>query len=298
MLGDCVEMVSEAAQAPNSGCTGFISPRVTGHDMRMNAERLMALFGLNDKRALVTGGSRGIGAMIAEGLLDAGCEVLISARKADQIAATVERLGAKGKISGVAADLSTDEGVKRLVAFVAERWDSLHILCNNAGAAWGEPIDTFPPHGWDKVMNVNVRSVFFVTQSLLGLLRAGACATAPARIINTGSVNGLTPPDSDAFSYSSSKAAVHMLTRHLAKQLAPEHITVNAIAPGPFDSQMMAYVLDDPVARSLIAAEVPLGRIGVPDDMAGVAVYLASTAGAYVTGAVIPVGGGLSVVAG
>ena len=263
----------------------------------MNTERIGSLFGLDGRRALVTGGSRGIGAMIAEGLLDAGCEVIIAARKADQVASAVERLSNKGPISGICADLSGDEGINHLAAAVGERWDSLHILCNNAGASWGEPLETFPPGGWDKVMNVNVRSVFFLTQSLLPLLRAAASAESPARVINTGSINGLTPPEWDTFSYSSSKAAVHMLTRHLAKHLAGDHITVNAIAPGPFDSQMMAFALNDPEVRASIASDVPLGRIGMADDMAGVAVYLASAAGAYVTGAVIPVSGGLSTVA-
>jgi len=263
----------------------------------MNTERIGSLFGLDGKRAVVTGGSRGIGAMIAEGLLDAGCEVIVSARKADQLAATVDRLSAKGRIEGVAVDLSTDEGIEQLSGAVGERWDALHLLFNNAGASWGEPLDAFPKGGWDKVMNVNVRSVFFLTQSLLPLLRAGASPESPARVVNTGSINGLTPPEWDTFSYSSSKAAVHMLTRHLAKHLAGDHITVNAIAPGPFDSQMMAFALDDPATRASIADDVPLGRIGEPDDMAGIAIYLASAAGAYVTGAVIPVSGGLSTVA-
>lgn len=263
----------------------------------MNHERVNSLFGLDGKKAVVTGGSRGIGAMIAEGLLDAGCEVIISARKADQVAAAVERLSGKGSITGICADLSTDSGIEHLSSAVAERTDALHLLFNNAGASWGEPLETFPTGGWDKVMNVNVRGVFFLTQRLLPLLRAAATPQSPARVVNTGSINGLTPPEWDTFSYSSSKAAVHMLTRHLAKHLAADHITVNAIAPGPFDSQMMAFALDDPQTRSSLAADVPLGRIGEPDDMAGVALYLASAAGSYVTGAVIPVSGGLSTVA-
>ncbi len=262
----------------------------------MDTNRLKALFGLEGKRAVVTGGSRGIGYMIAGGLLDAGCEVIISARKESQVAEAVASLSERGTVHGVPADLSTDDGIAHLAAEVSGRWDGLEILCNNAGASWGEPLEGFSTGGWDKVMNVNVRGVFFLSQQLLPLLRAAASAQDPSRIINTGSVNGLTPPAMDTFSYSSSKAAVHMLTRHLGKQLARDHITVNAIAPGPFDSQMMAFALDDPAGRNAIAADVPLGRIGVPDDMAGVAIYLASAAGAYVTGAVIPVGGGLSTV--
>lgn len=262
----------------------------------MNVDRLQTLFGLEGKRAVVTGGSRGIGYMIADGLVDAGCEVVISARKADQVAAAAEALSAKGTCVGIPADLSTDSGIEHLAAELGERWDGLDILCNNAGASWGEPLDNFPAGGWDKVMNVNVRGVFFLTQKLLPQLRAAGSAESPSRVINTGSVNGLTPPEWDTFSYSSSKAAVHMLTRHLAKSLAPDHITVNAIAPGPFDSQMMAFALSNPDTRDALANDVPMGRIGVPDDMAGVAIYLASQAGSFVTGAIVPVSGGLSTV--
>ncbi len=262
----------------------------------INNERLQSLFGLEGKRAVVTGGSRGIGYMIADGLIDAGCEVIISARKAEQVADAAARLSEKGTCIGVPADLSADEGLAHLADAVAEQWDALDILCNNAGASWGEPIESFSPGGWDKVMNVNVRSVFFLTQKLLPMLRSAASADSPSRIINTGSVNGLTPPEMDTFSYSTSKAAVHMLTRHLAKEFASDHITVNAIAPGPFDSNMMAFALSDPNSRAAIASDVPMGRVGMPGDMAGVAIYLSSAAGSYVTGAVIPVGGGLSTI--
>lgn len=262
----------------------------------MDTNRLTSLFGLEGRRAVVTGGSRGIGRMIAEGLLDAGCEVIITARKIEQVTAAADEMSARGTVIAVPSDVSTDEGIDHLVAAVNEHWDHLDILVNNAGASWGEPIDDFSPQGWDKVMNVNVRGVFFLTQKLLPLLRAAASESYPARVINTGSVNGLTPPAMDTFSYSSSKAAVHMLTRHLGKELASDHITVNAIAPGPFDSAMMSFALGDPTLRVGIARDVPLGRIGVPDDMAGVAIYLASAAASYVTGAVIPVGGGLSTV--
>jgi NAD(P)-dependent dehydrogenase (short-subunit alcohol dehydrogenase family) len=263
----------------------------------VDVNRLESLFGLEGRRAVVTGGSRGVGYMIADGLLDAGCEVIVSARKVEQLSAAADELSAKGTCIAVPADLSTDEGVDHLAAAVVDRWDGLDILVNNAGATWGAPLDDFPTSGWDRVMDVNVRGVFFLTQKLLPLLRVTATPDAPARVINLGSVNGITPPESDAFSYSASKAAVHMLTRHLAKELASEHITVNCIAPGPFDSKMMAFVLDDPSSRAAMAQGVPLGRIGRPDDMAGVAIYLASAAASYVTGVTVPIAGGLSTVA-
>ena len=232
--------------------------------------------------------------MIAAGFIAQGAKVYISSRKADVCDAVAEELGPN--CISLPQDVSTVAGCQMLADAYFSHEKSLDILVNNAGAAWGEDFSTFPESGWDKVMNVNVRGVFFLTQKLLPLLRAAASADDPARIINTGSVNGLTPPGMDTFSYSSSKAAVHMLTRHLGKELAPDHITVNAIAPGPFDSNMMAFALNDPNSRAAIASGVPMGRIGMPDDMAGVAIYLASAAGAYVTGAVVPVGGGLSTI--
>ena len=268
--------------------------------MPVNTDRLVTLFGLDGKTAVVTGGSRGIGRMIAAGLLDAGCRVIISARKSEQVTAAAEELSAvhQGECTAVPADLSTLKGCETLADAVAEMAPSLHILVNNAGASWGSDLDEFPVHGWDKVMNINVRCPFLLTQKLLPHLRAAACPDDPARVMNTASVAGMQPPTMDTFSYSASKAAVIMLTRHLGLRLASEHITVNAIAPGPFDSKMMAFLLDDPEARAGVAADVPLGRIGQPDDMAGAAVYLASRAGAFLTGAVVPVGGGMACVTG
>jgi NAD(P)-dependent dehydrogenase (short-subunit alcohol dehydrogenase family) len=177
---------------------------------------------------------------------------------------------------------------------VQERFPALDILVNNAGAVWGAPLEEFPPDGWDKVMHTNVEGVFHLTVALLGALRAAADAEDPARVINIGSIDGLRTPSVENYSYSASKAAVHMLTRHLAKRLASEQITVNAIAPGPCESKMMAWVLDDPERREAVEQAVPLGRIGRPDDVVGLTLLLASRAGAYLTGTVIPLDGGIT----
>ncbi len=262
--------------------------------MAMNPQRLIDLFGLEGKSAVVTGGSRGLGYMIAGGLLDAGCQVIISARKVEQLTAAAAELSARGPCEAIPADLSTPEGCEAFAAAVTQRWDSLDILVNNAGASWGVDLDEFPPHGWSKVIDTNLGGPFFLTQGLLGLLRAAARSADPARVVNIASIDGIRIPDLETYSYSASKAGIIHLTRHLAKRLASEHITVNAIAPGPFDSKMMAFILDDPKARAELASTVPLGRIGEPDDLAGTAVYLVSKAGSYVTGATVVVGGGLA----
>jgi NAD(P)-dependent dehydrogenase (short-subunit alcohol dehydrogenase family) len=247
----------------------------------------MDLFSVNGKKVVVTGGSRGIGRMIAAGFVDAGAEVYISARKSSEVEKTAAELGC----TGVPADLSTPEGVTTLAEAVE---GPLDILVNNAGATWGAPLEEFPSEAFDKLWNINVKGVFCVTQRFLPQLRAAASADDPARVINVGSVDGIRVPPLETYAYSAAKAGVHMLTRHLARKLAPDHITVNAIAPGPFESKMMAFALDDPVTREVVAGEVPLGRIGRPEDMAGAAIYLSSRAGAYLTGAVIPVDGGLA----
>lgn len=251
----------------------------------------LALFSLDGKTAVVTGGSRGIGFMIAKGLLDAGASVIISSRKEHELVAAREELSKFGDVHAIQADVSTLEGVQGLADKVSAIFPSLDILVNNAGATWGMPLDEFSEHAWDKVMDTNVKGVFFLTQQLLPNLRRAASKEQPARVINIGSIDGLHVNPMDTFSYSASKAGVHHLTRALAKRLGPEHITVNAIAPGPFESKMMAATLA--AAGDSIARMAPLGRIGRPDDMAGVAVYLASRAGSYVTGAVIPVDGGI-----
>jgi NAD(P)-dependent dehydrogenase (short-subunit alcohol dehydrogenase family) len=252
------------------------------------------LFDVSGKAALVTGGSRGIGLMIARGLVQAGARVIVSSRKSADIEAAGRELAALGECHAIPGDVSTPQGAAALARAAAERFPALDILVNNAGAAWGAPLEEFPAGGWDKVAHTNVEGVFHLTVALLAALRAAAKPDAPARVINIGSIDGLRTPASENYSYSASKAAVHMLTRHLAKRLASEHITVNAIAPGPFESKMMAFALDDPEMREAIESGVPLGRIGRPDDVVGLTLLLASRAGAYMTGTVIPLDGGIT----
>lgn len=253
---------------------------------------LTALFSLEGKVALVTGGSRGIGEMIAHGLVAAGAAVYVASRKlevCEEVAADLREAG--GQATALQADLSTPEGCEALAARIAEREPALHVLVNNAGATWGAPLGAYPADGFDKVMDLNVRGVFLLTQALLPQLEAAASPTDPARVVNIGSVDGLKVPGFDSFAYSASKAAVHHLTRHLARTLAPRHVTVNAIAPGLYPSKMTAYLMEH---ADELAAGIPRGRLGEAEDLAGTTIYLASRAGAYTTGAVLPVDGGVA----
>ncbi|MFD6287595.1 SDR family oxidoreductase [Streptomyces sp. NPDC060205] len=253
------------------------------------------LFDLRGKRALVTGGTRGIGMMIARGLLQAGARVVISSRNAEACAQAQERLSAFGEVRAVPADLSRHDECRRLSDLVTADSERLDILVNNAGALWDEPLATFPDAAWDTVVDINLKSPFWLVQELLPALRKAGTADDPARVINIGSIAAIHIPQRPNYSYSSSKAALHQLTRVLAKELGPQHVTVNAVAPGPFPSTMMAATLDE--FGEAIAAAAPLRRIGRDDDMAGVAVFLASRAGAYLTGTVIPVDGGIATTA-
>ena len=230
--------------------------------------------------------------MIATGLLEAGAKVYIASRKLDVCQATAAELAELGPCVALRADLSTDAGCRALADEVRAVEPALHVLVNNSGATWGAPLEDFPDDAWSRSFDLNVRGAFNLTRALLPELRAAATPDDPGRVINVGSIDGLHVPLLETYAYSASKAAVHHLSRVLAKRLGPHHITVNAIAPGPFESHMMRATLE--VAGDEIAAAAALGRIGRPDDMAGIAVYLASRAGAYVTGAVIPVDGGLS----
>lgn len=252
------------------------------------------LFDIKGKTALVTGGSRGIGLMIARGLVEAGASVIVSSRKHRDVQAAAAELGRLGDCQAIVGDVSTPDGAGELARATREVFPTLDVLVNNAGAVWGAPLEEFPPSGWDRTMHTNVEGVFHLTVALLDALRAAASPEDPARVVNIGSIDGIRTPAMDNYSYSASKAAVHMLTRHLARRLAGEHITVNAIAPGPFESRMMAFVLEDAQTRAAVEASVPLGRIGRPDDVAGLTRFLVSRAGAYVTGAVIPLDGGIT----
>jgi NAD(P)-dependent dehydrogenase (short-subunit alcohol dehydrogenase family) len=248
------------------------------------------LFSVAGKVAIVTGGSRGIGRMIAEGFVENGVRTYITARKADACAETAADLSKKGECIALPADLSTKEGREAFVAEITAREAKIDILVNNAGAAWGAPFEEYPDEGYDKVMDINVKAIFTLTRDLMPLLKQGASQQNPSRVINIGSIDGLRVSTMDNFSYGASKAAVHFLTKNLALRLGPKGVTVNAIAPGAFQSNMMNATLEK--FQDKIESENPLGRIGSPEDMAGLALYLASNASKYMTGQVIALDGG------
>ena len=248
------------------------------------------LFSVAGKVAIVTGGSRGIGRMIAEGFVENGVRTYITARKADACAETAAELSKKGECIALPADLSTKEGREAFVAEITAREAKIDILVNNAGAAWGAPFEEYPDEGYDKVMDINVKAIFTLTRDLMHLLKQGASQQNPSRVINIGSIDGLRVSTMDNFAYGASKAAVHFLTKNLALRLGPKGVTVNAIAPGAFQSNMMNATLEK--FQDKIESENPLGRIGSPEDMAGLALYLASNASKYLTGQVIALDGG------
>lgn len=258
--------------------------------MSEQAINVSDLFSIAGKVALVTGGSRGIGLMIARGYIEAGAKVYISSRKKEVCDETARKLSEIGECVSVPADLSTVAGCLNLADEIRAREEALHILVNNAGANWGAPLDEFPESGWDKVMDTNVKGIFFLTQRLLPQLEAAARPGDPARVINIGSIDAIHIPFVDNYAYSASKAAVHHMTRVLAAKLGPRGVAVNAVAPGFFPSKMTEWLMDNFEER--IVENCPLRRKGEPADMAGVAIYLASRAGAYVNGAVITVDGG------
>ena len=253
------------------------------------------LFDVKGKTALVTGGSRGIGLMIAEGLVDAGVKVYISSRKKEVCDEVAARLSEKGSCISMPADLSSVEGIAGLVEQIKAKESGLDILVNNAGVTWGATFEDFPDKAWERVLNMNVRAPFNLTQQLLPLLKESGNDEDPARVINIGSIAGFQAESIQAFSYGPSKAAIHQLTKMLAGELAKHKITVNCIAPGPFPSQMTAFALENEGTRQIMEKQVPLGRIGEPEDIAGLVIYLTSRAGAFMTGNVIPLDGGILV---
>ena len=251
-------------------------------------------FSLQGRTALVTGGTRGIGKMIAKAFVEAGARVYVCSRDAEACHQTAEELSALGACQGMAANLATEEGVKELVARMGEQITHLDILVNNAGTTWGAPLESYPIKGWEKVMQLNVTSVFNCIQQFLPLLRQSGSAANPARIINIGSVAGICSFGEQAYAYGPSKAALHQLSRILARELVSQHINVNVIAPGRFPSKMTQHIGSDQQALAEDTALIPMKRWGREEEMAALAISLASTAGAYMTGNVIPLDGGFS----
>ncbi len=250
------------------------------------------LFSLEGKTAVVTGGSRGIGLMIAEGFVSAGAKVYVTSRKAAACDEAAAALSDHGEAVAMAADLSDPGEIERFARELAEREERVHVLVNNAGTNWAEEIDTYPMSAFEKVMNVNLKAAFHLTQQLLPLLKASGTEEDPARVINIGSVDGIKAPVLETYAYSSSKAALHQLSKHLARQLAGQRILVNAIAPGLFRTKMTKIFFEEG-GTELVAGNIPLGRDGRPEEIAGAALYLATKAGGYTTGAVLPVDGGV-----
>lgn len=259
-----------------------------------------ALFDLTGKIALVTGGATGIGRMATEGLAAAGARVLICSRKADAceaVAAEINALGLPGTVEGFGGDVATEEGIDAIVAEVSGRTEKLHILMNNAGRTWGAPLGNHPYEAWDKLLKLNVQGMFHLTQQLLPLLKSAATPDDPARVVNVGSVMGDIPKGTQTYSYAVSKGAVHHMTRVLSNDLASEYITVNAIAPGPFVSKMTAFAIGTKEGQDETAKGVPVGRVGRPEDIAGALQYLCGRGGSYLSGAVLPLSGGMQSVA-
>jgi NAD(P)-dependent dehydrogenase (short-subunit alcohol dehydrogenase family) len=254
------------------------------------------LFSLSGKVAVVTGGSRGIGAMIARGFVENGVKTYITARKIDELRSTAEELSKLGECVAIQADLSSQDGVVAFAAEIKAKEEQIHILVNNAGASWGASIDEYPESGWDKVMNLNVKSIFFLTQQMLPVLRAAGTDQDPARVINIASINGLTHPLLNNYAYSASKAALIQMTRHMAADLARDKINVNGIAPGFFPSKMTEGLIDQ--FEDEMKKVIPRGRLGNPEDMAGTAIYLASRASSWVVGHTLVLDGGKIAAAG
>ncbi|MCV6615978.1 MAG: SDR family oxidoreductase [Cellvibrionaceae bacterium] len=256
------------------------------------------LFGMQGKVCVITGGSRGLGFYMAQGFLEAGAKrVYITARKAEPCIEAAKDLSQYGECIALPGDVASAEGIAALATVLNQHESHIDVLVNNAGTGWGGVFGQFPEKGWDKVMDINAKSPFFLTQALLPLLKANAKADAWASVINIGSIAGIVGNGLDNFTYAASKSAVHQLTRVLAKELADSHIRVNAIAPGRFYSKMTEFLSQDPEGFAAECAAIPMHRWGEPSDIAGVALMLASKAGAFITGQIIPVDGGTTLIA-
>ena len=259
------------------------------------------LFSLDGKVALITGGATGIGRMAATGLMQAGAHVFIASRKqgaCETVAAELNQMGSPGKATGFVGDVGSAAGVEALSEEIAKRTGTLNILMNNAGLTWGAELGKFPFEAWEKVQSVNNAGLFHLTQSLLPMLIKSATLDDPSRVVNVGSVMGDAPLGDGAYSYAASKAAVHQITKIMAKELAEKHVTVNALAPGPFVSRMTAFATADEDTRDKVGQDVPLGRVGRDEDIAGCMQFLCGRGGSYLTGAILPVSGGIQVMSG
>jgi len=253
-----------------------------------------SLFDISGKTILVTGGAHGLGRMIAGGFVQAGAKVYITSRKADQARSAAKEMSGDGNCIGLAADLSTPEGVKALTGEYADLEKHLNVLVNNAGRTWGATLEAFPDKAWAGVMAVNVQAPFTLVRELLPLLRNASKPDDPARVINIGSLAGIAVERLNAFSYSASKAAIHHLSRELAADLGHQGITVNTLVPGYFPTQMTEHIRTSPTAEAELLKRIPLGRLGTAEDISAMCILLVSRGGAYITGAELLLDGGLS----
>jgi NAD(P)-dependent dehydrogenase (short-subunit alcohol dehydrogenase family) len=266
------------------------------HPMSQTAAHFDSLFSLKGKTALVTGGGSGLGLMITQALVASGARVYIASRSLETCQSAAESLaGLAGECVALGGDVSTEQGVHDIVELISAREPALNILVNNAGRTWGAPMGQYPWQAWSEIMDLNVTGLFTLTRELLALLKQAGTPADPARVINMGSIMGTMPHGFPAYAYSASKAAVHHMTRFFANELAGQHITVNAIAPGPFPSRMTAFFTEKPELSEAVERAVPLGRLGQHEDIAGLIACLCGAGGAYITGAVIPLDGGMSV---